>query len=340
MAQASASNLADVQAQLRAERRRIEAELGIPDQQRDFAAVAASAKRKRGAGAPLPPEEPLRRSSRATRQAAVFAPTGLAGDGDLAAALGGGGGGGGSSSSAAAAAAPSRVDPVTGQLRPEAPADPGSLRSFRARLDYMTQTYLGKHVPVALAGGGNQAKAAVLWEACARAGGGGGASSSSSSSSAAAASLAPGPRPRFNKYAGLQQYADAAILFANIASDEDGGGAFGNAFGDGGRTITWFASASQHEQTPAILRLRHHATGHTYVPDTTGDGEPVTLAPCGVALVCRLPGQPYVWCGQLELVAMDEGSRPLQFTWRLTHADALRQAPAFRALLDAQGVKL
>lgn len=42
-----------------------------------------------------------------------------------------------------------------------APAAPGSLRSTIARVEYMTATYLGHHIPIELGGPGNQAKRAV-----------------------------------------------------------------------------------------------------------------------------------------------------------------------------------
>ena len=305
----------EVQAALAAERRRVEAQVGIAAARDSFADVArtaaAAGKRKRADAAPAPAAParalPLRRSPRAALQAVPFAPTGLASDADVARA-----GRGQPAAAAAAAAAPTRVTPVTGMLRPDTAAESGSLKSYRARVPAMNDAYLGRLVPASLAGGGFQAKASVIYEACER---------------PAGAAL---PRPKFNKYAGLQQYSNAFILFVNIGvRSEDG---LTNSFGDDGGTITWFAAASATEQTPAILRLRHHATGHAY---ECADGSRVALAPAAVALVCRLPAAEYVWCGDLELVSMDPGSRPLGFVWRLKHAARLRGAAAFRALLQA-----
>lgn len=322
----------EIQAALQAERRRVEEQLGLSGAASDMEAVARAAKaaaakarqakRKRGeegAGddaALAASLQPLRRSSRAAAPFVPYAPTGLVSSADIT--LGRGGGASLSAGAAAAAAGepagPSRVAPVTGALRPETAPQHGSLREYSARIGWMTDTYLGKLVPPTIAGG-NQAKASVIFEATDRKPG------------------APMPRPKFNKYAGLQQYRNAFILFVNIGVVSDSG--FTNAFSNGGTTINWFAADSMHEQTPAILRLRHHATGHTYVPDVGGDGEPVTLAPADVALVCRLPGEAYVWCGPVSLQAMDEGSRPLAFTWRLDRAAELAKAPAFQALLKA-----
>lgn len=310
----------EIQAALQAERKRVEQQLGITSASDDMASVAraaraAAAKRKRDDVQSEEPPQPLRRSTRASQPVIPFAPTGLVGaDERLDGAARG---------DVSSASAPSRVPPVTGSLRPESAPQHGSLREYDARVAWMTQTYLGKLVPGTIAGG-NSFKASVIFESCAR--------PEASSSSGGGASM---PRPKFNKYAGLQQYRNAFILFINIGVVSESG--FTNAFSSDGATINWYAADSMHEQTPAILRLRHHATGHTYEPDVGGDGKTVKLAPADVALVCRLPGAEYVWCGEVELQALDEGSRPLAFTWRLRHAEALRQAPAFQALLKAQG---
>ena len=67
-----------------------------------------------------------------------------------------------------------------------------------------------------------------------------------------------------------------------------------------------------------------------------GSGVLTKLAPCSVALACRMAGTPpYVWCGELELLSMEAGSRPLRFEWRLKEFDALKAAPAFKELLKA-----
>ena len=211
------------------------------------------------------------------------------------------------------------------RFRPPTAAEPGKLKSFKCRLAYMAATYLGKHVPVSLAGDGNKAKAAVLWEAC-------------------------GARPGFNRYSGCQELRDALVLFINV----EAGGV--NEFSEGGRVVTWFASPSRHARSNDVLRLAHNATGLSVDPgaaatsgdsdDDVGNGDAeadlgpqgFVIAPATVALACRVPGEPYVWCGSLELVAVALGRRPIKFTWRLRDWEALSVQPAFKQLLRAAKV--
>ena len=222
------------------------------------------------------------------------------------------------SSSPSATSSTSSSSAVPGPLRPPPPPTPGMLKTLDARLDYMRDTYLGRPVPVSLAGSGNQAKAAVIWTVC-------------------------GQRPGFNKYAGCAEYRNAMVLFVNIS--EEGCGAFNNQFLEGGRTITWFASPSKHENSNDVLRLVHHANG--FPPRESEDSAAAgaaptaaaaasaefTLAPARVALACRFPGEPYLWCGELEFRSMAAGSRPLQLTFRLADHAQLAASSEFQRMV-------
>jgi hypothetical protein len=69
-----------------------------------------------------------------------------------------------------------------------APAPSGSkLRSLEARMAHMDATWLGKLIPMHLAGPGKQAKAAVM----------------------VAANSTPGQRPTFSRMSGIQEWANA-----------------------------------------------------------------------------------------------------------------------------------
>jgi hypothetical protein len=199
----------------------------------------------------------------------------------------------------------------------------------------MTEAYLGRPVPIALGGPGNQAKRAVMLEACAN----------------------RAVRPTFSRMSGIQQWANAVFLFVNVG----GASGFDNVFLDGGRRVTWFAQATQTEVSPVILRLIHHASGYAYDGDSD-DGDDVRggkggergrrrgaaaaggagpgasrgggddgsdgsddaggaglsfLPPAAVCLICRTPEQPYVWMGELAYESHAPGTRPLKFVWRL-----------------------
>jgi hypothetical protein len=75
--------------------------------------------------------------------------------------------------------------------------------------------------------------------------------------------------------------------------------------------------------------------------DATAGGEDGGRGDLTLLLFCRLPGEPYVFCGRLALAAHDLSSAPLAFTWRLLDAPALlRGSEHFRALLAASGVEV
>lgn len=58
-----------------------------------------------------------------------------------------------------------------------------------------------------------------------------------------------------------------------------------------------------------------------------------------VLLFCRLPGEPYVFCGRLGYAAHWPDERPVRFAWRLLDSRGLKDSPDFRAITDAAGAE-
>ena len=105
-------------------------------------------------------------------------------------------------------------------------------------------------------------------------------------------------------------------------------------FLEGGRRMVWFGQRTQHEGSPVILRLVHHERGppgsdHALTP--TGDTDHFVR----VGLFCRLPYEPYIYCGQLRYRSHEPGTRPLRFEWELVHYERLKEQENFQRLLDA-----
>jgi hypothetical protein len=111
-------------------------------------------------------------------------------------------------------------------------------------------------------------------------------------------------RPRsgisFNKMSGIQEWDNAVVLFVNV-----GGTDYNNVFADGGRSMTWFAQPTQRIESPVVQRL--------------------VSGSCPVLLMCRLPGEPYVFCGRLRVVSVSPSAKPIKFLWALVDIDALQE---------------
>jgi hypothetical protein len=151
--------------------------------------------------------------------------------------------------------------------------------------------------------------------------------------------------PSFNKYAGLQEFSDAALLFVNLFRGPEGE-LPRNAFLQGGRAITWYGSDAAHEHAPALLRLKHHATGYSLSKDgscvvlppppassadsssssssKSSPGSP-SIGPCPVGLAVRLaPELPYVYLGLLSFAEhSNPGRRPVCYRWSLASYEEL-----------------
>ncbi|CAN0311623.1 unnamed protein product, partial [Scytosiphon promiscuus] len=54
-----------------------------------------------------------------------------------------------------------------------------------------------------------------------------------------------------------------------------------------------------------------------------------------VLLFCRLPSEPYVFCGRLGYSKHWSAERPVRFVWRLLDAVGLAACPDFRAIVEA-----
>jgi len=112
-------------------------------------------------------------------------------------------------------------------------------------------------------------------------------------------------------------------------------------FLDGGQHMTWYAQQRQHRETPVIKRLiedtpRGTGTAEALKP-ARKEGVKAEKAPaCQVVLWCRLPGQPYVFCGRLRYVSHDDTVRPIAFVWQLQDMGAMLRArsEAFNDLLN------
>lgn len=57
-----------------------------------------------------------------------------------------------------------------------------------------------------------------------------------------------------------------------------------------------------------------------------------------VLLFCRLPKEPYVFCGRLAYVKHWPEERPMRFVWRLLDAKCLASHPDFHAIVEAAGI--
>lgn len=66
------------------------------------------------------------------------------------------------------------------------------------------------------------------------------------------------------------------------------------------------------------------------------DGHPEADA---VLLFCRLPNEPYVFCGRLGYSKHWSDERPVRFVWRLLDAVRLAGRPDFRAIVEAAGIR-
>jgi hypothetical protein len=305
-------DLAAAQRELLAERSALLAELGLD--KAPSLPSAAPRKRKAPSAAAAPRAPPAPGSRKSPRLADVPA---ISYDERATVFLGSGealdaaprGASSSSSSSSAAAALP---------RAPSLPAPPpaGSSRGLPSRVPWVVERLLGRFIPMRLGGGGGKAKAAVMRAAHGGAG-----------------------IPAFNKYAGVAEFADAAVLFVNLFSP--GGGPPRNGFRllpDGALAINWFGGDAKPEGTPTLLRLRHHATGY----HIGGDGEAAAgppprgggggggggdfSPPARVLLALRLdPSLPYVCAGELTFLAHENPGRgpPVEYTWRLAHAAEL-----------------
>lgn len=108
----------------------------------------------------------------------------------------------------------------------------------------------------------------------------------------------PALRARFNKFSGVVEWRNAALLFINVES-----GGYANKFR--GDTVSWFASSRQTAESPVIARL------------LAGEFEQVFL-------FCRIPGEPYLGVGPVALCGSDVDVHPVRTEWRIAEFGRLR----------------
>jgi len=121
---------------------------------------------------------------------------------------------------------------------------------------------------------------------------------------------------RFSKYSGLQHFSDANVIFVNVGAEC---GRYANAFehdADGGVRVTWFAQPRHTPDSPSVERLR--------------------AADADTHLFIRYPAEPYLCCGRLRLVSVDDQARPIRFEYAIEAAARLRATSAlFNELTSA-----
>lgn len=135
---------------------------------------------------------------------------------------------------------------------------------------------------------------------------------------AAMNSIAQSP-PRFSKYSGIQPFRNCVVLFVNATPAAEAGKYNNTPFKSVGENeehwvMPWFAQTRQHAETPVIVRLRNPREN--------------------VFLMCRIPAQPYVCCGKLELSKVDLDTCPMRFDWILTQSAKLDKADPWRQVLE------
>ena len=117
-----------------------------------------------------------------------------------------------------------------------------------------------------------------------------------------------GGQVSFNKYSGVQEWANCFYLWINFGAPNN---QVVNQFYDSGRQVVWFGGSAMHDQTPVIQRLQQpHNKGRVilwcreYSSDTRSFG-------------------PYVCLGRLELASYNNQTQPLELVWNLMDYNVL-----------------
>ena len=97
--------------------------------------------------------------------------------------------------------------------------------------------------------------------------------------------------------------------------------------------INWFSSSTQREGSPVIQRLLN-APKASALPPSPPSPPPGTTA---VLLFCRLPQQPYVYCGRLgyysHSLGVSSNDSPVEILWQLLDEEALMKSELFAETL-------
>lgn len=145
------------------------------------------------------------------------------------------------------------------------------------------------------------------------------------------------------------EWRNAIVFWVNI-----GGVDYNNLFLKGGAEMTWFGGSKQTSETPIIKRMiasqqAKHADSNdeleSVVDAPSDDAQqkhadnttktPTQQTACDLLLMCRQPGDPYVFCGRLAAVSMNVESSPITVRWQLLDHSVLKEAPLFKAMLAA-----
>lgn len=168
---------------------------------------------------------------------------------------------------------------------PPSDAPAGSCKAMRANVARMQADWLGRKVQPS--DGSGAYKNAAMCSLCGR-------------------------QCRFNKYSGIQEFANAVALFVNVRGKT--GSNYANLFLEGGRRMTWFAQNTQHAESPTIKRILS-CTGAAV------DGK------TPVVLFCREEGNAYVYMGRLAVDSYFPQATPqLKFVFKLVDFEQLREA--------------
>jgi hypothetical protein len=133
------------------------------------------------------------------------------------------------------------------------------------------------------------------------------------------------PRLSFNKYSGVQFWANVAFLWINLGGKSVGGGTNNsstdvavNEFLEDGKLVTWFGGSRMDENCPAIQTLIQWGQQSASSP----------LPSSGIFLFSRRYNEDakkyssYVCLGRLAYHSHVPGSYPVAFTWRLLDYDS------------------
>ncbi|CEL91991.1 unnamed protein product [Vitrella brassicaformis CCMP3155] len=129
---------------------------------------------------------------------------------------------------------------------------------------------------------------------------------------------------RFNKYAGILELTNAAILFINLPAldqqhqpsprSSSACTAYGNLLTNKGRNINWYAPERYGPAHPLVRRLREDSSMH-------------------VLLLCRPVGGAYLYLGTLRKVAhAEERGKGIRFDFELKDYARLRNNATFRQM--------
>eukprot|EP00752_Nemacystus_decipiens_P017229 g15434.t1 len=110
-----------------------------------------------------------------------------------------------------------------------------------------------------------------------------------------------------------------------------------------GLRMTWFAGSRMTAESALIQRLLMLPENPPKAgvegaeddsPSAGGAVGPASGARDAVLLFCRLPDEPYVFCGRLGYSKHWAGERPVRFVWRLLDSERLAGLPDFEAIVE------